>query len=122
MAKIRVLIAEDHEDFARLLRENLSVYPDIEVTGIACDGEQTVSMAEKTRPDVLLLDLMLPGMDGIEALEVLREKGMAPKTIVISAIGNDEAIIRRAMELGAQRFFVKPFEISSLACAISDLF
>ncbi len=121
MGKTRILIAEDNRDFARLLEAHLSTVPEFEVAAIALDGNLTVEMAEKTRPDVLLLDLMLPGMNGIEAIQKLQDKGVQAKTIVISAIGSDEEIIRKAIALGAQRFFVKPFEISSLVSAIKDI-
>lgn len=120
MTKISVLIAEDNEDFARLLKAYLETCDQIEVTGMALDGKQAVRLAEDVKPDVLLLDLILPDIDGIEVLRRIHEKDAPPKTIVISAIGNDEKIYQMTNEFGIRRFFVKPFDMNMLTPAIHE--
>lgn len=120
MTQISVLIAEDNEDFARLLKAHLETCDQIEVAGMALDGKQAVRLAEDAKPDVLLLGLILPDIDGIEVLRRIHEKDAPPKTIVISSIGNDEKIYQMTKEFDIRRFFVKPFDIRMLTLAIQE--
>lgn len=107
--RIRVLIADDNKDFVTLLGSCISRYPDMEIAGVARDGAEVLRQIEDLHPDVLLLDIIMPRMDGLEVLETLHDSGeKGPAVFILSAIGSEQ-IIRRTMELGAAYYFIKPF-------------
>jgi two-component system, NarL family, response regulator LiaR len=104
--KIRILIADDHPVVRDGLAAILSTQPDFEVIGEAGDGLQVVQMAISEHPDVVLLDLEMPHMDGVEALKQLRAKGTEAKTLVFTAFDTDERILG-AIEAGAKGYLLK---------------
>jgi two-component system response regulator (stage 0 sporulation protein A) len=117
--KIRVLICENSQDFVWLLVKVLSSYPEIEIVGVAYDGNQAIGMIEQTKPDVLLLDIIIPDMDGLAVLRRLNELKTTLKVFVLSAIGNKK-LIEMAMELGAKQYFVKPACIDNIVSSIME--
>ncbi len=120
MSRIKVLISDDSKDYATLLSDFLSLNSDIQVVGIAEDGVQTIEMLIKTTPDVLLLDLIMPNVDGLEVLRQINSHyGSHLSVIVISALSNEE-IIKEAFALGAKRYLVKPFDLTSAATKITQ--
>lgn len=105
--KIRVLIVDDIAETRENLRKLLSFAPDIEVVGAAASGEEGVELARETQPHVVLMDINLPGMDGITATEhIVRE--MPAAQIVILSVQGETGYMRRAMAAGARDFLVKP--------------
>ncbi len=112
MEKLRVLIAEDNPRMASVMENILMDDNEIQVVGTAEDGMETLGMIEETKPDLLLLDLIMPKMDGLGVLEKLREKGereQIPDIIVVSGI-SQERITDTAFSLGASYYLLKPFE------------
>lgn len=111
MEKINVLIADDNKDFCSILCEYLSTQDDINIVGIAKDGIEALKLLEEKKPDVLILDIIMPHLDGLGVLEKLNsiELSKYPKTIVLSAVGQDK-ITQRAIALGANYYVVKPFD------------
>lgn len=109
--KITVLIADDNEDFCDILKEYLEKQQDIEVIGIAQDGLKAIELINSTRPDVVILDIIMPHLDGLGVLERLSEMNLqkVPKVIILSAVGQDK-ITQRAINLGADYYVVKPFD------------
>jgi DNA-binding NarL/FixJ family response regulator len=105
-AKIRILVADDHPMLREGLVSVLSTQPDFEVIGEATDGSQTVRLAERLEPDVILLDLEMPGLDGVAALEKLRDAGSGARTIVFTAYDTDERILG-ALRAGARGYLLK---------------
>ena len=107
--KITILIADDNIDFTRTLSAYLEKMEDIEVVGIAKDGNEAFEIIKGTHPDILLLDVIMPHLDGIGVLEKLNETTMTKKpiTIMLSAVGQDK-ITQKAISLGAQYYVVKP--------------
>jgi DNA-binding NarL/FixJ family response regulator len=103
---IRILIADDHPIVREGLSATLPTQPDLEIVGEAADGPQTVAMAQTHRPDVLLLDLELPGFDGVAALQQIRASMPAAKAIVFTAFDTDERILS-AVRAGAQGYLLK---------------
>jgi DNA-binding response OmpR family regulator len=109
--KARVLVADDNPDILFLLRTNLDAAGFQTLT--ATDGEMALRIIEDEHPDVLLLDLMMPVLDGWGVLERLEEEGSEMPVIVVSA-SDSAANIQRATELGATGYVTKPFNLRGL--------
>lgn len=118
----KVLIADDNVDFNSLLTTFLSMEADFEVIGSAYDGKEALDLLKEEIPDVLLLDIIMPHIDGIGVLEALNEMELEkrPYIIMLTAFGH-ENITRRAVELGASYYILKPFNMESLADRIRQL-
>ncbi len=112
MNQERVLVIEDHDHIRELLREALTAVPYYQISE-AGDGAHGLQSALACAPDIILLDLSLPDMSGLEVLERLRETGHSMPVIVITANDQAEAILR-AFRLGAQDFLSKPFKLRRL--------
>ena len=104
--KIRLLVADDHPMLREGLVAVLGTQPDFDVIGEAADGSEVVRLAETLLPDVILLDLEMPGMDGVVALEKLRENGSGAQTIVFTAYDTDERILG-SLRAGARGYLLK---------------
>ena len=115
--KTRVLIADPNEEFSALLADTLEAEGDIAVVGLAADGTQAISMLSEAKPDVLLLELVMPKLDGIGVLQHIEEMGIKCATIVLSAFYN-EMLISRCAELGAYYFMPKPCDVGALASRV----
>jgi NarL family two-component system response regulator LiaR len=103
---IRILVADDHPIVRDGLVAVLSTQPDFEVVGEASTGPETVEHAARLKPDVVLLDLEMPGMDGVETLLRLRESDPDARVIIFTAFDSDERIVR-AVQAGAQGYLLK---------------
>ena len=112
--KIRVMLADANEDFCSLVRRALTEEGDVEVVGTASDGAEALSMLLDKRPDVLLLDLVLPKVDGFEVLRRMGEQGMTTVVFVVSAFCS-ERMVSAAASLGAYYFIPKPCDPKTLA-------
>lgn len=112
--KTRVLIGDRSRDFCELLRAANSSEPDLEVTGIAYDGSAVLKLAPSAQPDVIILDLFLPYLDGLGVVEQLKrtQTEARPKIIMMSASG-EEKIVRLALS-AADYFMVKPVDLRAL--------
>ena len=114
---IRVLIADDHAVVRQGLRTYLELQDDVEVVAEAADGEAAVAAATRLAPDVVLLDLAMPRLDGVAALRVLRERAPAARVIVLTSFGEDERLFN-ALRAGAAGFLLKDTEPAELVRAI----
>jgi DNA-binding NarL/FixJ family response regulator len=106
---IRVLIVEDHAVVRSGLERLLATTPDIEVVAGAADGEQAVALAEEHRPDVVLMDLSMPNVDGIEATRRILEDGGDAQVVVLTSISDREKI-EAALDAGAIGYLLKDAE------------
>lgn len=113
---IGVLIADNNIQLCAALSEFLNAQEDIEVVGCAYDGEEALEMLEKTSPDVVVLDITMPRLDGLGVLERLNELRLKqrPRVIVLTALARDD-IARRFAEMGADYYMLKPFDMHLLA-------
>jgi two-component system response regulator (stage 0 sporulation protein A) len=120
--KIQVLIADDNREFGDILCEYLSNQNDIDVVGLARDGLEAVDLIFQNTPDIAILDIIMPHLDGLGVLEKIAESNMEKKPlfIVLSAVGQDK-ITQRALALGAEYYIVKPFDMDVLVNRIRQL-
>jgi len=120
--KITVLIADDNAEFAMTLNNYLKKEEDMEVVGMAKDGNEAYELIKSTQPDIVLLDVIMPHLDGLGVLEKVLQSGLSknPLCIMLSAVGQDK-ITQKAIALGAQYYIVKPFDIEILVKRIKEL-
>lgn len=122
LGKIRVLIGDDNREFCEVLRTFVEGQPDFEVAGVAHNGAEVLDLVERTAPDVVILDIIMPHLDGIGVLEELhrREMGRRPRIVMLTAFGQ-ENITQRALEMGADYYVLKPFSFDVLAIRIRQM-
>lgn len=120
--KIQVVIADDNREFGDILYEYLNNQNDIEVVGIARDGVEAYELITSKLPDIAILDIIMPHLDGLGVLEKIGATAMAkrPLFIILSAVGQDK-ITQRALALGAEYYVVKPFDMDVLVSRIKQL-
>lgn len=117
---IRVLIVDDIPETREHLGKLLSFETDIEVVGTAASGPEALELAAKLQPDIILLDINMPGMDGIAAAELLGTRAPVSAIIMMSVQGEAD-YLRRAMLAGAREFLVKPFSSDELAASVRQV-
>jgi NarL family two-component system response regulator LiaR len=115
--RIRVLICDDHAIVRQGLQTFLELQDDIEIVGQAADGEHAVAQALKLRPDVVLMDVVMPQVDGIEAIRRIRAEDQEMQIIVLSSF-SDDAQIFPAIRAGASGYLMKDVSPQELAKAI----
>jgi DNA-binding NarL/FixJ family response regulator len=117
---VRVLLAEDDDGFAAALKALLGDHAEIEVVGRACNGAEAVRLVETLRPDVLVTDVEMPGLDGIEVTRHMRDTG-APVRVVVVTGSDVEAHVWRAHEAGADAFVRKSEAAGRLVDTVLEL-
>ncbi len=124
--KMRILIADDNKDFSDILKEFLSRQEDMEVIDQAYNGSEAVTKIQELAPDILILDVIMPYLDGIGVLEKINDLERnnnlekRPLVIMLSAVGQDK-ITENALSAGASYYIVKPFDMDTLANRIRQL-
>ena len=121
--KITVLIADDNEEFSKTLATYLTNQQDMEIIGIARDGTEALDIIKEKSPDVAILDVIMPHLDGIGVLESINSSNSLnkkPICIMLSAVGQDK-ITGKALALGAEYYVVKPFDIELLIQRIREI-
>ncbi|VBB07998.1 transcription sporulation two-component dna-binding phosphorylation sensory regulation transduction metal-binding calcium [Lucifera butyrica] len=118
---IKVAIADDNREFCGIMQEYLMQQPDIDLVGVAYNGEQILTLVEEKKPDVVILDIIMPHLDGLGVLERINAfTGKRPKIIMLTAFGQ-ESITQRVVELGADYYILKPFNMEVLVNRIRQL-
>lgn len=120
LTSTKLLIADDNKEFCDILREYFSEQEDIELVGVANNGVEALKKIKEEEPNVLVLDIIMPHLDGIGVLEKLNEVEVRPKVIMLTAFGQ-ESMTQKAVELGADYYILKPFDIDVLANRIRQL-
>lgn len=120
--KIKVMIVDDNKEFLKLLTMFVDSQKDMEVVGTLNDGLNVVTKVKELKPDILLLDIIMPEKDGLAVLEELEEVTIEkkPYVVVMSAIGQ-ERITHKAISLGAMYYVVKPFDLETLVDRLRDV-
>lgn len=115
MEKIKVCVADDNRELVSLLSEYIEGQEDMEVIGVAYNGQECLSLFKEKDPDVLVLDIIMPHLDGLAVLERLRESDLKkqPNVIMLTAFGQED-VTKKAVDLGASYFILKPFDMENL--------
>ena len=116
----KILLADDNKEFCDLLEEFFSTQEDLEVVGKAHNGLEVLEKVQELNPDVVVLDIIMPNLDGLGVIEKLTNFDKKPRIIVLSAVGQDK-ITQRAINLGADYYVVKPFDLKILVERIREL-
>jgi len=119
-SRIRVLIADDHAILRKGIRALLGTEPDIDVVGEACDGLETVAQARSLHPDVILMDLMMPRMDGIEATRQITAEQPGMRVLVLTSFAADDKVFP-AIKAGALGYILKDSGPNELVQAIHQV-
>lgn len=122
LSKIEVLLADDNREFVNLLEEYISSQHDMNVIGVAYNGNDVIRLLQERIPDVLILDIIMPHLDGLAVLEQIQAMRLTsqPKIIMLTAFGQEE-ITKKAVELGAAYYILKPFDMEVLAQRIRQM-
>jgi len=114
---IRVMIVDDHDMIRNGLTVFLEAFDDLELVGEAADGEEAIRLCATVRPNVILMDLVMPDMDGVAATRAIRQAYPAVQVIALTSFG-DQDLVQRALQAGAASYLLKNASIDDLAHAI----
>jgi NarL family two-component system response regulator LiaR len=117
IAKIKVLIVDDHRVVRQGLRTFLDLNDDIQVVGEASDGQEAVDLAVQLKPDIILMDLVMPRLDGIAATRRIKELGLGAKVIALTSFAEDDKVFP-AIQAGASSYLLKDVSPDALVDAI----
>ena len=122
MNKIKIAIADDNRELVGLMKDYLNAQPNMEVVDVAYNGKTCIEMLQNQTVDILLLDIIMPYLDGIAVLDAIKENGDLKEidVIMLSAFGQ-ESIMSQAADYGASYFIMKPFEANRLAVQINHI-
>jgi DNA-binding NarL/FixJ family response regulator len=118
--EITCLLVDDHEVVREGLRLSLSRAPHIRVVGEASDGESAVALAERRKPDVVIMDVRMPGMDGLEATKLISERAPDVAVLIFTAF-NEKSLLTRGLESGAKGYILKEAPHQTLVRAIEKV-
>lgn len=120
--KVRVAIIDDNSGIREIISKYINMQEDMEVIGTAGDGIRGLEVIQKANPDVVILDMVMPRLDGLGLLEHLVETGNTRNLsfICLSAVGQED-LIRKAIDLGARYYMIKPFDMEMLMRRIREL-
>ncbi len=122
MQKINICIVDDNRELVNLLNEYISTQNDMQVVGTAYNGQECLSLIEEKEPDVLILDIIMPHLDGLAVLERINQMNMSkkPNIIMLTAFGQED-VTKKAVDLGASYYVLKPFDMEVLISNIRDI-
>ncbi|MHB8075057.1 sporulation transcription factor Spo0A [Desulfosporosinus fructosivorans] len=117
---IRVLLADDNREFVEIVKEFIERQEDMTLVGVAYHGNEALELISREEPHVVLLDIIMPHLDGLGVLEKLQNSSQRPKIIILTAFGQ-ESMTHRAVNLGANYYILKPFDLDTLGKRIRQL-
>ena len=117
---IRVLLADDNREFVEIVKKFIERQEDMTLVGVAYHGNEALELIAREKPHVVLLDMIMPHLDGFGVLEKLENSSQRPKIIILTAFGQ-ESMTKRAVNLGANYYILKPFDLETLGKRIRQL-
>lgn len=122
LEKISICIVDDNRELVHVMEEYFNHEPDMEVIGVAQNGKDCMELLKEHEPDVLLLDMIMPLLDGLGVMQQLKEEQREhmPNIIMLTAFGQED-VMRKAVEYGASYFVLKPFDFNNLADKIREV-
>lgn len=118
--KITILIADDQEEIRESIQEILELTNEFLIVGLASNGEDTIEKAKKLKPDVILMDINMPKLNGLEATEII-SKEMPNIIVIIMSVQNETEYLKKAMMNGAKEYVIKPFDTEQIITTINDV-
>ncbi|MDN5326886.1 MAG: two-component system, response regulator, stage 0 sporulation protein [Moorella sp. (in: firmicutes)] len=117
-----MLIADDNREFCEVLEEYFNEQQDFVLSGVAHNGQETLQLIQEQEPDIVILDIIMPHLDGIGVLEKLQVLNFEPrpKIVILTALGQ-ESMTMRSVELGADYYILKPFDLEVLGNRLRQL-
>lgn len=122
MEKVKIAIVDDNKDLIRTMESYFDQHPEIEIIGTAANGKLCLELLDNIQPDVLLLDIIMPHLDGIAVLDNLQKDNKLKdiQVIMLTAFGQED-VMKQAVDLGASYFMLKPFEFERLVTQIKQV-
>nr|WP_096190626.1 sporulation transcription factor Spo0A [Evansella halocellulosilytica] len=122
LEKVNVCVADDNRELVMLLEDYINSQDDMEVIGKAYNGQECLELVDEKQPDVLILDIIMPHLDGLAVLEKLNSRQMSkrPNIIMLTAFGQED-VTKKAVELGASYYVLKPFDMDTLMNKVRDV-
>lgn len=122
MARTRVMVADDNREFCELLREYFDGQEDMEVVAVAHNGLEAIDFIMRSEPDVVILDIIMPHLDGIGVLERLSQMDLKkrPKIVMLTAFGQ-EKVTQKVIQMGADYYVLKPFDLEVLTSRVRQM-
>ena len=122
MDKIKICLVDDNRELVQMMEAYFDEQPDIEIIGIAYNGQTCLELLDEVYPDVLILDIIMPHIDGLAVLSKLRRQDRItyPNVIMLTAFGQEE-VMKKAADMGASYFILKPFDLDNLAEQIRQI-
>ncbi|NLL52994.1 MAG: sporulation transcription factor Spo0A [Peptococcaceae bacterium] len=117
---IKVILADDNRDFIEILQNYIKKQEDMVLCGVAYNGNDALTMIKEKEPDIVVLDIIMPHLDGLGVLEKISEYPKKPKVIILTSFGQ-ENMTQRAVQLGADYYILKPFDLETLGKRIRQL-
>lgn len=117
---IRVVLADDNRELVEVLKEYINRQDDMQIVGVAYHGNEALELIYREQPDVVVLDIIMPHLDGLGVLEKIQNDVQKPQVIILTAFGQ-ESMTQRAVQLGADYFVLKPFDLDTLGKRIRQL-
>jgi len=117
---IRVLLADDNREFVEIIKEFIERQEDMSLVGVAYHGNEALELIYREEPHVVILDIIMPHLDGLGVLEKLQNASQRPRIIILTAFGQ-ESMTQRAVNLGADYYLLKPFDLDTLGKRIRQL-
>lgn len=117
---MKIVIIEDNNLMAEMLKDMVNEQPGWELAGVADNGDDGVELIRSKRPDIVLLDLILPKSDGFSVLKTIRAENIPVKFLALSCL-NDDGLIEKALRYGASYYMIKPFQFDQLKERICDV-
>ncbi len=120
LEKKKILVVDDSQEVRERLSRLLEKMPEVELIGTAINGMNALEMIERLKPHIVLLDIIMPQLDGFGVMEYLSEHNIMPEVIIISALAQENFVFR-ALNLGARYFIAKPFDDEGVCNRIKDI-